>query len=147
MEIKKRLEQDIKEAMSGNDKLKLSTLRIIKSEIHNKEISKKKDLTGEEIVGVFNTEKKKHQDSIDAYKKGGRDDLMAKEQKELEIIESYLPEQMSEEEVNKVVQEVVSNISDEDKQFGKVMGQVMAKVKGKADGQLVNKIVKDSLSI
>jgi len=147
MNIQQRIEGDLKKALTSGDQIVVSTLRMLKSAVHNKEISqKKKKLSDEEIQKVLTSEKKKRQDSIDAFRKGGRDDLVAQEEKESKIIEQYLPEQLSEEEIKKVVQGIMTGMNDEEEQFGKIMSQVMAKVKGQADGRVVSRAVKEALS-
>jgi len=88
---------------------------------------------------------KQHRESIEAFKSAGRDDLFQAEQAQLEILQGFLPRQLSEEEVRVIVQDTVSLLPEEEKNFGKVMGIIMGKVKGKAGGDLVSKIVKESL--
>jgi uncharacterized protein len=142
-----KINDDLKTAMSKREELMVSVLRLIKSAVHNQEIAKKKKekgLTDEEVIQVVSSEAKKRRDSIDAFQKGGRQDLVDQEQKELAIITTYLPQQLSEEVITKIVQEVVVGSPDE-KNFGKIMGQVMARVKGQADGTLVSKVVKATL--
>jgi uncharacterized protein len=137
---------DLKAAMVKRDELTVSVLRLIKSAVHNQEIVKmKKDkgLTDDEVLQVVMSEAKKHRDSIEAFAKGGRDDLVSQETKELKIIEKYLPQQLSEEAVATIVTEIVSGAAD--KNFGKIMGQVMARVKGQADGTMVSRLVKAAL--
>lgn len=147
MTIKEKLEVDLREAMVNRDELVVSVLRLVKSAIHNQEISKqKKDkgLSDEETLQVLMTEAKKRRDSISLFRQGEREDLASQEEKELKIIEKYLPMQLAEEEVRKIVQEVVAK-SGEDKNFGKIMGAVMSQVKGQADGTLVSRLVKETL--
>ena len=147
MPIRERIEQDLKEALTKKDELKVSVLRLIKSVVHNQEIAKKKKkLSDQEIQEVIFSQAKQHKDSIAAFQKGDRDDLVDKEKKELQIIEQYLPQQLSAEEIKKIVQQIVEPLGDGEKNFGQVMGQVMAQAKGQADGQLVSQIVKESLS-
>lgn len=147
--MQERIEGDLKEALVKKEALKVSVLRLLKSAIHNQEIAKKKKdkgLSSEETRQVIFSEAKKRRDSIEAFQKGGREDLVAKEQQELKIIEAYLPRQLGEDEVKKVVQEVIDSFGDGERQFGQVMGQVMARLKGQADGALVSKVVKESLA-
>jgi len=144
-----QIEKDYKQALKDKDNQVLSVLRMLKSALHNKQIELKKDkLTEEEVAKIIGSEAKKRKDSITAYQQGGRDDLVQQEKAELEVIVKYLPEQLSEEEIKKIVEEIVGQdptLADPSA-FGQVMGQVMKKVQGQADGNLVQKIVKQTLS-
>lgn len=131
----------------------VSVLRMLVAAMHNKEITLRKkgeaELTDEQVIETIASELKKRRDSIEAYLAGGRQDLADKETSEIKILEKYLPEQMSDEELEKVVREVVASGADNlpaQAGFGKVMGQVMARVKGKADGGKVGEIVKKILA-
>ncbi|OGD86222.1 glutamyl-tRNA amidotransferase, partial [Candidatus Curtissbacteria bacterium RBG_13_35_7] len=124
-----------------------STLRLLISDVKNAEIAKGEELTDEETTEVVQKKAKKHKESIEAFKKAQRNELVDKEEAELRVIDKYLPKQMDKQEIEKVVDEVISesgvnSIYD----MGKVMGQVMAKLKGKADGNLVSGIVKSKLN-
>jgi uncharacterized protein YqeY len=146
MTLLEQITADLKEAMARRDELVVSVLRLIKSAVHNQEIAKmKKDkgLTAEEVLEVIATEAKKRRDSIDAFAKGGRDDLVSQETKELKIIERYLPKPLAEDELSKIIKQVIA--ASADKNFGKIMGQVMSRVKGQADGTVVAKLVKAAL--
>lgn len=145
--LKENLKKDLIEAMKQHDEEKTSVLRMIKSAIQNKEIEKKQELEDADVLTLIQSQIKSRRDSIEMYKKGGRDDLAEKEQKEIDILTPYLPEQMSEDDVRVEVKEAItqtgaSQISD----MGKVMGIVMAKLKGKADGSMISKIAKEELS-
>ncbi|WP_457568151.1 GatB/YqeY domain-containing protein [Desulfurobacterium sp.] len=147
MGLKERLVKDMKEAMKARDKVKLSTIRMINSLIKNAEIDKRGELTDEEILSLLQKYAKQRRESIELYEKGGRKDLVEKERAELAIVESYLPEQMDEDEIRKVVEEAITETGASSlKDMGKVMKVVMPKVKGKADGSLVNRIVRELLS-
>jgi hypothetical protein len=144
-----KINADLKEAMTQRDELRVSVLRLLKSALHNQEIAKKKKdkgLTEEEVLAVISSEAKKRRDSIEAYKKGQRDDLVSQEENELKLVMAYLPQQLTEEEVTKVVQDILASFGDGPKQFGQVMGKAMAKLKGRTDGNLVGKVVKDLLA-
>jgi hypothetical protein len=148
--MSKLLEQinnDLKAAMKSRDAETLSVLRMLIAAARNKEITLRKDgeaeLNDEQVVEVAASEIKKRKDSAEAYIVGGRQELADKESAEIKILEKYLPEQMSDEELEKVVKEVVDSGADN---FGKVMGQVMARVKGKADGVKVGEMVKKLLA-
>ena len=146
-----RIKEDLKEALKAGDGFRVGTLRMVLSSLHNKEIEKKgkgqePKLTEEETIEVLMSEAKKRKESIEAYLKGNRSDLADKEKKELEIITIYLPKQLSEEEIKKIVQETIQKIgAQSEKDFGKAMGEVMKELKGKADASLVSQIVKENL--
>ena len=143
------INNDLKEAMRAKKELELSVLRMLVSAIKNKKIEliSKEDLSDEQVVAVIKTEIKKRKDSIEAYATGNRQDLVDKEKAEIAILEKYMPEQMSEAELLKIVQEIVAKIPDANaSNFGQIMGQVMARTKGQADGNVVSAYVKKILS-
>lgn len=143
-----KIKTNLLEALRSGDKFRADTLRYLLSAIHNAEISKGKDatLTEEELVEVLQKQVKQRQESIKAYKKGERADLAEKEEKELEIIKGYLPEQFPEEEIKKLAEEAIKEVDAKGPQdMGKVMGALMPKVKGRADGSVVSRIVKELL--
>jgi len=146
MSLREDITSDMKGAMKAGDKEKLATLRLLVNSIKNKEIDAKHELSDAEVHEVIGTMVRQRQDSIDQYTKGGRDDLAEKEEAEMELLKSYLPPQLSEDEVRDIVKEVVaetgaSGMGD----MGKVMKGVMPKVKGKAEGRMVNAVVKEVL--
>ncbi len=132
-----QINADLKQAMLKKDPETVSVLRMLVSSFHNEAIALKKKEVGlneEEEIKVLKREVKKHRDSIEQYEKGGRPDLAAKEKQELEILNRYLPAEMSEDEVKKVVEEVMAEMGEvAPSQFGMVMKNVMAKIGGKAD--------------
>jgi len=147
--FKKKLQQELTEAMLTRDQTKVSVLRLLLSAVNYYEINKGGagyEATDEDVLTVIQKEAKQRRDSIEEFKKGNRQDLVDKESKELEILKTYLPEQMSENEIKKLVENAISQtgaktIAD----MGKVMEILMPQTKGKADGSLVSKIVKESL--
>ncbi len=146
-----QIKADLKEAMRAKEELRLSVLRMMISALRNKEITLRKgedvSLTDEQVLEVITSEVKKRKDSIKSYQDGGRDDLAENEKKEIEILSKYLPEQMTEEELEAVVDDVIKSKSENSTvAFGAIMGEVMSRVKGKADGSLVATIVKKKLS-
>ena len=146
MSLQETIDQDLKKAMIQKNELVVSVLRLIKSAFHNQLIAKKKKkLSDQEALEIITSQAKKCKDSIEAFKKGNRDDLVEKEEQEFKVIEQYLPKQLSSKEINKIVQEVVDQIEDK-KNFGDVMGRVMSKIKGQADGKVVTQVVKDVLA-
>ena len=146
MGLKERLINDMKEAMKSKDRVKLSTIRMINSLIKNAEIEKRGELSDEEIVSLLMKYAKQRRESIEMYEKGGRRNLVEKEKQELSIVESYLPEQMGEDEVREIVREAVEKTGARSvKDIGSVMKYVMPKVKGRVDGSTVNRIAKEML--
>lgn len=144
-----QIKKDLVTSLKEKDDSKISVLRMLQSAIKNEEIEKKKreGLSDEEIEQVVGKEVKKRKDSIESYKEGGREDLIEKEEAELNILQQYMPEQLSEEEVSAAVEKAINEIKAESmKDFGKVMGLVMKELKGRASGDLVNKKVKEKLS-
>jgi uncharacterized protein len=142
MALADKLLEDMKLAMKARDELKVSTLRLARSAIGNAEIEKGRNLTDEEIIETLGRESKRRRESIESYEKGGRQDLVAKESRELAILSEYLPEQLDEAEVEKVVREVAAElgvVSAKDK--GRMMSAVMPRFRGRADGKLVTQIV------
>lgn len=147
--FKQQLKDQLKESMLAKDELKTAVIRFILSGITYYEIQKGGagyEATDEDVMAVINKEIKQRKDSIESYTKAGRQDLVDKEDAELKILETYLPEQMSEDEVKKYVDEAVAASGATTPQdMGKVMAILMPKVKGKADGSLVSRLVKEAL--
>ena len=147
---KSELQEELKQSMLARNSLKTSVLRMLLSGINYYEIQKGGagyTATDEDIMTVVQSEGKKRRDSIEQYTNANRMDLADKEKAELDILSAYLPEQMGEDEVSKLVEEAIkqtgaATLAD----MGKVMGALMPKVKGKADGTLVSNIVKEKLS-
>lgn len=143
MEIKEKIENEFKKALKKRDKITVSTLRLLKSAIHNKEIEKKGEkLSDDEVIKVVAKQVQQHRDSIEYFKRGKRQELVEKETKELEILKMYLPKQASPEEITDIVKRIITETGAKEKSdFGKVMKLAMAELKGLADGKLVSKIV------
>jgi uncharacterized protein YqeY len=146
MSITERIAEELKQAQKSGDQVKLSTLRMLKSELKYKEIEKGKPLTEEDEIQVLSTSAKKRQDSITQFKQGNRPDLVVKEESELRVVQSYLPEQLSEQDLHNLVEEAIREVEAKVKSdLGRVMKSLMPKVKGRADGKLVNQIVTSQL--
>ena len=150
MGLKEQIGEDIKTAMKAKDKLRLQTVRGIKKAILEKEVElrpKGQDtLTPEHEIELLTQQAKQRRDSIEQFTNAGRDDLAEKESQELAIIETYLPEQVSDEEVTKIIDELIaSSGATTMKDLGKVMGPAMKQLKGKADGKKIQEIVKSKL--
>jgi len=148
--LKDKIQEDLKQAMLAKEVEKLSTIRMLKSALQYFEIQKGGagyEATDEDVMDVIGREIKKRRESIEIYEKGGRQELADKEKLELEILQTYLPEQMTEEEVQVLVNEAITQTGAKTMQdMGKVMGALMPKTKGKADGQLVSSVVREKLS-
>jgi uncharacterized protein YqeY len=147
---KQKLQEELKQSMLSRNELKTSVLRMLLSAINYYEISKGGagyEATEEDILTVTQNQAKQRRDSIEQFKTAGRQELVDKETKELEILSVYLPEQMGEEEITKLVKEAITQTGATSMaDMGKLMGALMPKVKGKADGNLVSSIVKKELT-
>jgi len=147
MSLEEKLLEEMKLAMKSNDKLRLSTIRMIRSALKNKEIELRKKLEEEDVVKVIQAMTRKGEESIEQFQTGGRMDLVEKEKKEIEILKSFLPQPLSQEEIFKIIdQSIQETQASSQKDIGKVMKSVMPKIGGKADGKLINQLVKERLS-
>ncbi len=147
MALKERIDEDFKRAMKEGEKDQLSTLRMLKSSIQNREIELGRDLDDEEIQEVLSKEAKSRQESIEQFEEGGRPERAEKERQELELIEQYLPEPLSDEELDRMIEGVIEEVGAEDpSDLGAVMGQIMPQVGGRADGGEVKERVRQKLS-
>jgi uncharacterized protein len=147
MNLTERLMADLKEAMRNGDVVRRDTVRMVRAAIKNAEIDRQRSITDEEVLGIIAHEIKKRHESIEQFQQGHREDLVAKEKAELDVLQQYLPAQMSREQVSEVVQQIVTALGATGiAQLGPVMRQAMAQLKGKADGRLVNEVVREILS-
>jgi len=165
MALKLKIQEELTAAVKGRKELESLVLRQVSASILNKEkekryklsrekpelaeaeLEEKSRLSDEEVIEVLSFEAKKRREAISEFSKGKREDLVEKEKAELKILEAYLPEQLSEEEVRKIAKEVIEKIgAKEQKDMGKVMAELMPKLKGKADGSLAGKVVKELLA-
>lgn len=142
-----KITKDYFQAMKDRDALKTSVLNMLKSSIKYLEIeNREKPLTDEDVVALIKKEIKKHEESIEMYKAGEREDLVRKEEAELKILKEYLPEGLSEEQVRNIIKDTINKLNAKDQNdFGRVMKEIMPILKGKADGSLIKKIVEESL--
>ena len=144
--MRNQILEDLKIAMKNQDKEKLSVIRMVKGAIQMTELNKKHELSDEEVIDVITKEIKSRKDSINEFKKGNREDLVKKTEDEIRILSEYLPEQLTEEELNTIIDEVFEIVKPEStKDMGKIMKELTTKVKGKADMGLVSKIVKEKI--
>ena len=147
MSLLKEIEQTMQEAMKSGDKVKANTLKMLKTDIMYEKAKTGEDLSDEVTMEIIARAAKKRKEAIGEYEKAGRDELAAQEKAELAIIETYLPEMMSEEEVVKALEDLIATMGAVSKKdFGRVMGTLMKDLKGKADGGLVKKVVTAKLS-
>jgi len=164
MTLKETIQKDLNEAIKKKKELNSTVLRMLLAAVLNKEkekrfkltkekpdlkeeeLVKESQLADEEVIEVVSFEVKKRKEAVADYEKGERQELAEKEKKEMEILQKYLPEQLSEEEIKKLAQEAIKKTgAKEQKDMGKVMAELMSQIKGKADGTLVSEVVKDLL--
>jgi uncharacterized protein len=148
MTVQEKIQTQMTEAMRKKDQLRLSVLRMMKSAIKNKEIEKMKPLDDGEAVSVLNTLVKQRKDSVDQFRKGGREELAQKEESEIKIIEEYLPAAATEDDIRKAIEDAIQETGASSiKDMGKVMKTTLARLAGKsADGSRVSQMVKEKLS-
>jgi len=147
MSLEERLVEEMKQARKSSDKLRLSTIRMVRSALKNKEIELRKKLEDEDIVKVIQVMVRKGEESVEQFQTGGRMDLVEKEKSEIEILKSFLPQPLSQEEILKIIdQSIQETQASSPKDIGKVMKSVIPKIGGKADGKLINQLVKERLS-
>lgn len=148
--LKQQFQDELKQSMLARDTEKTAIIRLVLSALKYYEIQKGGagyEATDEDVIAVLQKEVKQRKDSIEQFGAAGRQDLVDKEQKELDLLQTYLPAQMSEEEITKLVSEAIAQTGAASLQdLGKVMGALMPKTKGKADGSIVSRIVKEHLS-
>jgi len=145
--LKQKLMDDLKEAMKGGDKLRRSVIRLVMAAIKNAEIARQADLEDGDILGIMAKEVRKRQESIEAFKQGNRQDLVIQEEAEMAILEKYLPQQMTRDEIIVEARRIIEQVGAQgpgDK--GKVMSQIIAQLKGRADGREINAVVTELLS-
>lgn len=144
MELKELIKNDLNTSVKSGDKITRDVLRLLNSDIKNKEIELRKKLIDDEIIGVIKNSAKKRKDSIEQYRAGKREDLAVKEEKELKILRKYMPKQMNEKKISTLVKETIEELGASDvSDFGKVMKEVMQRAKGTADGEMVSGIVRE----
>jgi uncharacterized protein YqeY len=145
--LKQKLNEDLRQALRSGEKAKLFTIRLLLSAIKNAEIARMAVLEDADILGVIAKEVRQRQESIEAFKKGNRADLVAQEEAEMAVLQSYLPKQMTRQEIISAAKQVIAEVgasSPADK--GKVMPKLIAQLKGKADGREINAVVTELLA-
>lgn len=146
MSLKQKLQEDLKSSMKNKDTIKKSVITLIRSSIKQYEVDNRVELEDDAIVDLIAKQLKQTRDSREEFLKAGRDDLVSKAEAEIEVLKEYLPQQLSEEELNEIVISTISEVGATSmKDMKKIMTSIMPKVKGKADGKLINELVKKNL--
>lgn len=147
MSLIEKVQEDIKESLKAKNEVKVSTLRLLLAAVQNAKIEKGQDLSDEDVLGIVQRQVKQRKESIEGFSQGGRADLVEKEKKELAILQEYLPEQLSESEIEELVNKAIKDTSSLNvNDMGKLMGHLSGELKGKADMSLVSQIVRKKLS-
>jgi uncharacterized protein YqeY len=142
-----KIDADLKEALKNRDDIRVSVLRLIKASAKNRSIDKQSPLSDEDVQSVLSTQIKQRKESLEHYLKAGREDLVKREEREIEIISSYLPEQLTPDEIDSILKDAIKEVgANSAADMGKVMKVIMPKIRGKADGRYVNERVKAFLS-
>ncbi|MDA8326912.1 MAG: GatB/YqeY domain-containing protein [Nitrospiraceae bacterium] len=147
MSLPEKIDNDLKTAMKAGDKLRLETLRMVKSAVQYRQIEKGGPLSDEEVIAVLSTLSKQRRESIEQFRKGGREELALKEEAELQVLRGYMPAELSPEDLDRLIEQSIKDsgaLGPAD--MGKVMRLLMPRVKGAADGKTVNEKVKAALS-
>ena len=145
--MRERILNDLKEAMKAQDKITLAVIRMVKGAMQMEELNKKKELDDDEVIALIAKQIKTRKESIVEFEKGNRQDLIDATNAEIEILNKYMPEQLSDEEVNKIIDEIFTEVKPESmRDMGKIMGQANAKLKGRADMGEVSSIIKNKLN-
>lgn len=146
MGLKERLLEDLKRAMKDKDRSALNAIRMITNDIKNKEIELRRELDDGEIAQLISAQVRKRQEAIEQFRQGGRMDLVEEENKQVELLKSYLPQPLSEEELSKMIDEAIEEAgATSPRDLGKVMRLIMPRVRGRADGKTVNQMVRRKL--
>ena len=147
MTIKDKLDTDLKTALKSKDAVTTGVVRLLLNAIKNEEFKVRDELGDEAVIGVLSTQAKQRRESIEAFENAGRTELAEKEKRELEIIQTYLPEQLSEDELEKLIdEEIAESGASSPKEMGKVMKLLTPKTKGRADGKVVSELVRKKLT-
>jgi uncharacterized protein YqeY len=147
MDIIVKVENEMKDAARAKDKVRLSALRMMKAALHNREIDSKGGLTDQDSIQVLSSLAKQRKDSIEQFKSGGRLELADREEQELIIIQEFMPDQISEEEIRVKIEKAIEEVGAASvRDMGKVMKALMPEITGRADGKVVSELVKERLS-
>ncbi|MGB4458268.1 MAG: GatB/YqeY domain-containing protein [Defluviitoga tunisiensis] len=144
--LKEKLNEDLKKYMKEKNTLALNTVRLVIAEIKNKEVEKNSEITDEEILQIIRKQIKMREDSIQQFRSANREDLANKEAQELEILKNYLPEDLTDEELDKIIQETIKELNASSKKdFGRVIKEVIQKVQGRADNKKISELISKKL--
>lgn len=147
MTLLERLNSDLKDAMKSKDSFSLSVIRMAKGAIQLEAINKKKELSDDEVIGIISKQIKLRKDSIVEFEKANRTDLVDQNKKEIELLNKYMPEQLTEEEITSIIDEAFVNVNpSSSKDMGLIMKEISPKLKGKADMSYVNQLIKERLA-
>jgi uncharacterized protein YqeY len=147
MALNEKIAEDLKNAIKAKDELRISCLRMLKTSVKNKQVEKRRELNDGEIHTVISSLIRKAKEAQEEFKRGDREDLALKEEKEIDIFYEYLPQQLTPEEIEKTLQEIISELSAKDpKDLGNLMKAAMARMAGQAEGKAVNEIARKLLS-
>lgn len=146
MTLKQKLQEDLKTSMKNKDTLRKSVITLIRSSIKQVEVDKRIELNDDDIIDIISKQLKQRNDSLEQFLDAGREDLVEETRSEIEVLKEYLPQQLSEEELNEIVKQTISEVrATSMKDMGKIMSVIKPKTKGRADGKLINKLVKENL--
>ncbi|EEA84300.1 MULTISPECIES: GatB/YqeY domain-containing protein [Peptacetobacter] len=146
MTLKQKLQEDLKTSMKNKDTLRKSVITLIRSSIKQVEVDKRIELNDDDIIDIISKQLKQRNDSLEQFLDAGREDLVEETRSEIEVLKEYLPQQLSEEELNEIVKQTISEVGATSmKDMGKIMSVIKPKTKGRADGKLINKLVKENL--
>ena len=147
MSIKQTISEDMKTFMRAKDTARLGAVRLLQASIKQKEIDDRVELTYDQVLSVIQKMLKQRKDSIEAYQKADRQDLIDQEQLEIDVLSKYMPEPLTDDEVSKIIDEVISEVNATDmKDMGKAVGVLKSKISGRADMGQVSKIVREKLT-
>ena len=145
--LKERLNSDLRQAVRGGDKVKRSAIRLVLAAVKNAEIARQAALEDGDILGIIVKEARQRQESVEAFKQGNRHDLVAQEEAELAVLQEYLPQQMTRDEIIAEARRIIEEVgAQEPGDKGKVMPKLIAQLKGRADGREINEVVTELLS-
>ncbi len=146
MSLKEKLQEDLKSSMRNKDTVRKSVVTLIRASIKQYEVDNRVELGDDEIIDIISKQLKQRNDALEEFVKANREDLVKETESEIEVLKEYLPQQLSEEELNEIVKSTISEVGATSmKDMGKIMAAIKPKTKGRADGKLINKLVKANL--
>ena len=146
MSLKQKLQEDLKSSMKNKDTVRKSVVTLIRASIKQSEVDNRVELEDEDIIDIISKQLKQRKDVLVQFKNAKREDLVSEAEAEIEVLKEYLPQQLSEEELNEIVKSTISELGATSmKDMGKIMSAIKPKVKGRADGKLINELVKNNL--